>query len=687
MKHTEKHEFPFFEDTDIVQLDIYTKELADKLDNATSNQDKRIDKQLQNMTLDTPSEAEIVDARGDYDLLGNRLNASELIIKQKIYHFENVEAMKSCLTLKEGDVVQTLGYYEENDGGSSKYKIVNDSSLTADEDRVHDLSNGLKAVMVKENTMIEEITCEERYLEETKTKYWVTYIPHKDKYGNVLKLKLGLADDAMEAKGHLETARSFAKRHNATICMNAGIADNASEEMTGQKFGMRMKDGILISNQASSYWQIHWALGITADNSLVTFGPEQTEEKANELGCVDVTSAMTPILLNGVSQKFLIEYTNTWFNMTETTDTTPDSSKKYYTKNTEAPFWTEHAELTAFESDVTYYEMTDTIYQKQYIGQNTTTKDIYILTTNGKGVYIDQGITNDKAIEIFKELGCDFAYQLDSGGSTALVYRGEMLNQCTDGNGYTERPLADFLYVAYEEPTSFSKDINYINERLGAFRKEYQDLHAYSLKPKIEISSNDDLNNYQDAGTYYCPSREIFKTLQNIPDTTSFISIQSTFVISTFKLIVEKIDENTIMQTLICASGQEYTFTRQRYLSGESYIWGDWHLNMTDITVSYDMTVPDGYTINNAKCYKKHNRVCINCEIRGTFNAKETVELITLPSTMKPSVYVICPGICYSTTNNAYEVCQVQVTNEGKIKAQCNTAADSIKVNIVYDTN
>lgn len=157
MKYTKKHEFPFFEDTDKVELDSYTEELAAKLDDATSNQDKRIDKQLQNMTLNTPSEAEIVDARGDYELLGYRLNAWDLIVKQKVYHFQNIEAMKNCLTLIPGDVVQTLGYYEANDGGGALYRIVNDSTLTDDGGLVHDLKIGSKAkIIVNKNSVIAE---------------------------------------------------------------------------------------------------------------------------------------------------------------------------------------------------------------------------------------------------------------------------------------------------------------------------------------------------------------------------------------------------------------------------------------------------------------------------------------------------------------------------------------------------
>lgn len=79
-------------------------------------------------------------------ILGDKIN-------KKPYHFNNIEDMKKA-NLKAGDMVLTLGYYEANDGGAARYIIVNDSSLTADGGSVHDLKNGLKAVLLLENNML-----------------------------------------------------------------------------------------------------------------------------------------------------------------------------------------------------------------------------------------------------------------------------------------------------------------------------------------------------------------------------------------------------------------------------------------------------------------------------------------------------------------------------------------------------
>ena len=82
-----------------------------------------------------------------FDTLGN-------VIKQKVYYFENIEAMKNCLELLQNDVVQTLGYYEKNDGGQGLYRIVNDNGLVDDGGSVHTLDNGLKAKLIIENDTV-----------------------------------------------------------------------------------------------------------------------------------------------------------------------------------------------------------------------------------------------------------------------------------------------------------------------------------------------------------------------------------------------------------------------------------------------------------------------------------------------------------------------------------------------------
>lgn len=108
--------------------------------------ENKYDEQIRNIAASEPQSPEIVDARSGFDTLGD-------IISKKTYHFNSVAEMKACSKLKNGDCVQTLGYYSANDGGGATYQIVNDTSLVDDGGSVHAITNGLRAKLVVEGTI------------------------------------------------------------------------------------------------------------------------------------------------------------------------------------------------------------------------------------------------------------------------------------------------------------------------------------------------------------------------------------------------------------------------------------------------------------------------------------------------------------------------------------------------------
>ena len=121
------------------------------IENNVARQDsleRKYDEQIKNIASSEPQNAEIVDARNGFDTLGKTL-------KQKIYHFSNVEEMKNCVNLVEGDVVETLGYYEENDGGGATYKIrLKEDADVEDGGSIHFLSNALVAELIISNVFV-----------------------------------------------------------------------------------------------------------------------------------------------------------------------------------------------------------------------------------------------------------------------------------------------------------------------------------------------------------------------------------------------------------------------------------------------------------------------------------------------------------------------------------------------------
>lgn len=60
------------------------------------------------------------------------------------------------------------------------------------------------------------------------------------------------------------------------------------------------------------------------------------------------------------------------------------------------------------------------------------------------------GVTLSNLADIFVSLGATVAYNLDGGGSSALVFNGTLINQpTTNGNSTKEREVSDIVYFGY----------------------------------------------------------------------------------------------------------------------------------------------------------------------------------------------------------------------------------------------
>lgn len=68
-----------------------------------------------------------------------------------IFGFDNVQSMKDSTNLINGSYAKTLGFYSVNDGGGALYKIIDDNTLIEDGGYIHNLNNGLKAVLITNN--------------------------------------------------------------------------------------------------------------------------------------------------------------------------------------------------------------------------------------------------------------------------------------------------------------------------------------------------------------------------------------------------------------------------------------------------------------------------------------------------------------------------------------------------------
>ncbi len=60
-----------------------------------------------------------------------------------------------------------------------------------------------------------------------------------------------------------------------------------------------------------------------------------------------------------------------------------------------------------------------------------------------------EGLSLYELAEFMQSLGCVTAYNLDGGGSSTMVYEGELVNNPTSGRSIKERAVSDIIYIAY----------------------------------------------------------------------------------------------------------------------------------------------------------------------------------------------------------------------------------------------
>ena len=81
------------------------------------------------------------------------LNGYKVKDEYAVHTYDTVADMKIDSKLKSGMHVKTKGYYSANDNGKGEYIIIDDNTLVADNGSIHDLTNGLKAILIIDNSI------------------------------------------------------------------------------------------------------------------------------------------------------------------------------------------------------------------------------------------------------------------------------------------------------------------------------------------------------------------------------------------------------------------------------------------------------------------------------------------------------------------------------------------------------
>lgn len=293
---------------------------------------------------------------------------------------------------------------------------------------------------------------------QSSTDYIVTKISHKDEEGKIIKLKRGFANDGKPMPS-AESVRDFAVRNNATVAINASTFNTVTYELRGTNIhkGSVIHQGVDVSR---------WILGIKADNTMISFPPNTPASTMIDAGCQETLIGFVPIIEDGkrVDDSLL----NVSSNMPER-------------------------------------------HPRQLIGQMAN-KDIVILTSDGRSEN-SLGLTAEDMIRLMLAEGVQFAYVLDGGGSTQTVVRGTLLSRPIDEDGYGERIVPDFLYIAKDVQKERDRDLRDVSKDIGSVKMDAEHLKRDMQKMgnlpfQIGINSwaNDrptDLNNITDMGFYW----------------------------------------------------------------------------------------------------------------------------------------------------------------------------------------
>ena len=74
------------------------------------------------------------------------------------------------------------------------------------------------------------------------------------------------------------------------------------------------------------------------------------------------------------------------------------------------------------------------------------TNHLVFIVVDGRSTNYSRGVTMPEFSQMFKDLGCVSAYNLDGGGSSAMVFNNELVNRPQGGT--KERGTSDILYIA-----------------------------------------------------------------------------------------------------------------------------------------------------------------------------------------------------------------------------------------------
>lgn len=363
--------------------------------------------------------------------------------------YNTVADMQQDGKLKAGDMAETFGYHQANDGGTSIYKITDKPDNFAIK-----LNNGLWAEQINKTgdnyygDISYSIDRDHRY---HTTCYTIT-IPKQDYFGEMIMPEMNYHPEWI-------SPNAWARQYHSTVTLNGDASIRIGPGETYMN-GNIISGGKIIheADPSKTYPDRMKSLAIMADRSIREYQAGTSAQQMLKDGAQVAFTVYYPLVKNG--QK--TGYANT---DNDTTDNLRAGGRV-----------TDH-------------------YPALGIGEKSDGTWI-VIGCDGRSIDED-GLMADELAQKFIEAGCVNAWRMDGGGSESINYRGSKLNRNYDDNGFTDRKLQFTFDI--RKPTAADNSNSYATaaageQKLNLFRQIMYPVNAF-LMSSFAILGNTKVNN------------------------------------------------------------------------------------------------------------------------------------------------------------------------------------------------
>lgn len=520
--------------------------------------------------------------------------------------YNTVADMQQDGKLKAGDMAETFGYHQVNDGGTSIYKITDKPDNFAIK-----LNNGLWAEQINKTgdnyygDISYSIDRDHRY---HTTCYTIT-IPKQDYFGEMIMPEMNYHPEWI-------SPNAWARQYHSTVTLNGDASIRIGPGETYMN-GNVISGGKIIhqADASKKYPDRMKSLAIMKDRSIREYQAGTSAQQMLNDGAQVAFTVYYPLVKNG--QK--TGYANT---DNDTTDNLRAGGRV-----------TDH-------------------YPALGIGEKSDGTWI-VIGCDGRSID-ENGLMADELAQKFVEAGCVNAWRMDGGGSESINYRGAKLNRNYDDNGFTDRKLQFTFDI--RKPTAADNSNSYATaaageQKLNLFRQIMYPVNtflmsSFAILGNTKVNNADELENFVNEVAYRLNESQMAQGahltgILTIPFTNSAIAqalgypnLSGDFQ---WDYTCTAGNHNTGMFTVKGVNDHQFQAFRQFTKLKEPH-WSKWYAMNQTVSVAG----PNGTgEVSNLVVHRYGNYVELSCKIASNSNTwKSYITGLPLPPNDGPSMSV-----------------------------------------------